>query len=102
MLLIFFGKTLFKFVTISCTAARSIVRGHTTSNTVLVITISNSLGKIIQFEPTLPNKPLVAIRLFELTGVSFQGIYGHYSLFHFGVIARLVVVKRGFTCFLEK
>ena len=51
-------------------------------NKVLVKTMSISLGKIILFEPTLLNKPLVAIRLFELTGVSFQGIYGHF-LFSF-------------------
>ena len=39
-------------------------------NMLLVITISNSLGKIIQFEPSLYIKPLVAIAYFVIPTLS--------------------------------
>ena len=39
-------------------------------NMLLVITISNSLGKIIQFEPNLSIKPLVAIAYFVIPTLS--------------------------------
>ena len=63
--LFFRRMTVFKFVT-SRTAARSLVRGYKTSKTILIISISNFLGKIIQFEPTLPIKLLIAIANFVI------------------------------------
>ena len=36
----------------------------------MAITISNSLGKIIQFQPSLPIKPLVAITYFVIPTLS--------------------------------
>ena len=86
--MIFFGKTLFKFVT-SRTAATSIVRGHRTSKT-----------EVLQFQRK--SKPYAAIQSFYvgLEDIKRSKLSGNLWSFPYliDVIARLVVVKRGFTC----